>query len=107
MRSPSSRRIGSGADGVSPARTPRDQVVLDDELSAWHHPPDEVARRRGFGDPRRAQFEVEVHRPGQSNRAQQIRKDVSLHAGTFMRWMRGHAVRTREQAGVSRRRAAR
>jgi hypothetical protein len=96
-----------GAHGVSPARTPRDQVALDNELSARHHPPGNVGRRRGLHDPRRAQFEVEVHCPTQTNRSQQVREDVRLHARPFMCRMSEHVAWTREQTGLTRRRAAR
>ena len=78
-----SQTDGLLAHRVPPARAPRDQVVLDDALSAGHHDSGDLPRRRRFRHPRRAQLEVEVHRAGQADRAKHVREDVSLHGGTL------------------------
>ena len=49
---------------------------------ARHHLRGNLPRRRRLRHPRRAQFEVEVHRTGQTDRAKHVREDVSLHADT-------------------------
>ena len=87
------------ADDVSPARAPRDQVVLDDALGARHHRLRDLARRRRLRHPRRAQLEVEVHRAAQADRAKHVREHVSGHARSFARRTRGHPVRTSGQVG--------
>jgi hypothetical protein len=64
-------------DDLSPARAARDQVVFDHALGARHHRRRNLARRRCFRHPWSAQFEVEVHRTGQTDRSKHVGQDVS------------------------------
>ena len=62
---------------LSPAGAVRDQVVLDHALGARHHHRGNLLRWRCLRHPWRAQFEVEVHRAGQTDRSKHVRQDVS------------------------------
>jgi len=93
------------ADGVSPTRTARDDVVLDDALRSRHHRGGDHARRRRLRHPRRAQVEIEIDRAGQPYRAEHVGEDVGLHPAPARRTP-GHAGRTVGQPGASNGRTA-
>jgi len=82
------------ANRMSPAGAPRDQVVLNHAVRTRHHRGRDRMRRGRLGDPRRAQFEVEVDGARQAHRAEDVREDVCFDARHLRLRTNGRAPRT-------------